>query len=198
MLLSNTRILALALAISALSSSALSQQAPKFSSMTATRILVLPAQEVAGTAESRAWLTRFDSVFTVRLEEGGIGPGWSYPRDAIRYARSNPTYVSDPHFLGAQLLRGDKVKPGNPLPEPLASRLRALIAIADGRTAMLPVIVRIDTTVTPRVAKLSLMFLDAKLSRVDWVGTIEAKFTGASIVAADSIAFTAARLFVAN
>ena len=198
MISSNTRRIALALAVGSIVAPAGAQEAPKFAPMTAARILVLPAQEVAGAPETRAWLTHFDSVFTARLEDGGIGPGWAYPRDAARYARSNPTYVSDPRAMGVQLLKGDKVKAGTALPEPFASRIRALVAIADARNAIVPVVVHIDSTVTPRVAKLRLMFVDAKLSRVDWVGTIEVKFTGAPAVAADSLAMTAARLFVAN
>jgi hypothetical protein len=177
---------------------ALAQDAPRFAPMTAARILVLPAQEVAGTPETRVWLTRFDSVFTARLEDGGIGPGWAYPRDAMRYWRSNPTYVGNPQAMGAQLLKGDKVKSGFALPEPFGSRVRALVAIADGRHAIVPVVARIDSTVTPRVARLQVMIVDAKLSRVDWVGTIETKFTGVLAIAADSLAINTARLFVAN
>jgi hypothetical protein len=166
--------------------------------MTASRILVLPVQEVAGAPETQDWLARFDSVFTARLEDGGIGPGWAYPRDAMRYARSNPTYVSNPRTIGAQLLKGDKIKAGVPLPEPFASRVRALVAIADARHAIVPVVVRIDSTTAPRTAKLQLMFIDARLSRVDWSGLIEVKFTGAPAVAADSLAASTARLFIAN
>jgi hypothetical protein len=166
--------------------------------MTATRMLVLPAQEVSGAPETRAWLTRFDSVLTGRLEDGGIGPEWAYARDAIRYARSNPTYISNPLAMGAQLLKGSKIKAGTPLPEPFASRVRALVAIANARQAIVPVVVRIDSTTTPRTAKLQLMFVDAILSRVEWMGTVETKFLGMPGVAADSLAIITARLFVAN
>jgi hypothetical protein len=195
---SNTRRAALALAVGIAAAPAGAQDAPKFAPMTAARMLVLPVQEVAGSPEAKVWLARFDSVFTARLEDGGIGPGWAYARDAIRYARSNPTYVNDPRTMGAQLLKGDKIKAGVPLPEPFASRIRALVAIADARHAIVPVVVRIDSTTTPRTAKLQLMFIDAKLSRVDWSGVIEVKFTGAPAVAADSLAITTSRLFIAN
>ena len=198
MIFSNTRRIALALAIGSVGAPAGAQEAPKFAPMTASRMLVLPAQEVSGTPETKAWLTRFDSVFTAHLEDGGIGPGWAYPRDAARYARSNPTYVSDPRMMGVQLLKGDKVKAGTALPEPFASRIRALVAIADARHAIVPVVIHIDSTTTPRTAKMKLMFIDAKLSRVDWTGNIEVKFNGAPAVAADSLAMTTARLFIAN
>jgi hypothetical protein len=194
----NTRRIMLALALGGAAVPAGAQDAPRFAPMTASRLLVLPAQEVAGAPETKAFLARFDSVFTARLEDGGIGPGWAYPRDAVRYARSNPTYISDPRVMGAQLLKGEKMKAGVPLPEPFASRVRALVAIADARHAIVPVVMRIDSTTTPRTAKLQLMFIDARLSRVDWSGTIEVKFAGAPAVAADSLAMMTARLFVAN
>jgi hypothetical protein len=194
--MSNTRRIALALAIGVGAGQSDAQDTPKFAHWTASRILVLPAQEVAGAPETRDWLSRFDSTFTARLEDGGIGPGWAYPRDAARYARSNPTYISDPRAMGAQLLKGEKVKAGVPLPEPFASRVRALVAVADARRVLVPVVVRIDSTLTPRSAKLQLMLVDALTSRVEWVGTVESRFIGAPAIAADSLAVTTARLFV--
>jgi len=73
---------------------------PPFASMTTSRVLLLPAQELTGAADARVWLARFDSVLTARLVEGRVGSGWAYPRDAARFARSNPTYVSDPIGMG--------------------------------------------------------------------------------------------------
>jgi hypothetical protein len=188
----------LAAAVLCSSAPAAAQNAPKLGALTASRLLVLPVQEVTGTAEGRAWLVRFDSAFTVRLEDGGIGPGWAYPRDAVRYARSNPTYVSDPRVMGAQLLKGNGVKAGVPLPEPFASRVRALVAVADARHAVVPIVVRIDSTASPRTATLQLAIVDARLSRVDWIGTIDTPFSGSPSLAADSLAMKAARLFLGN
>jgi hypothetical protein len=177
---------------------ALAQVAPKFGSMTTSRLLLLPAQEVTGTTDGRAWLARFDSVLTSRLEAGGIANGWAYPRDAIRYNRQNPTYTSDPRLMGVQPLKNEKIKDGFSLPEPFASRLRALLAVADARTTIVPVVARIDSTASPRTARLQLALVDGRLSRVLWTGTIEVRYEGTTSAAADSLAFMAARLFVAN
>jgi hypothetical protein len=164
--------------------------------MTTARVLLLPAQELAGANDTRAWLARFDSLLTVRLVDGGIGTGWAYPRDAARYSRMNPTYVSDPHSMGAQPLKNDKIAKGFSLPEPFASRLRALIAVGDTRDAIVPVVAKLDSTKTPRTISLRLVFVDGRASNVMWAGTVEARYDGAPAVAADSLAAAVARLFV--
>lgn len=164
--------------------------------MTTARVLLLPAQELSGATDTRVWLARFDSLLTARLVDGGVGSSWAYPRDAARYARSNPTYVSDPHSMGVQLLKSDKVAKGFSLPEPFASRLRALIAIGDTRDAIVPVVAKLDSTKTPRTIQLRLMFIDGRASNVMWAGNIEAHYDGVPAVAADSLAAAVARLFV--
>ena len=184
------------MAMSALA--AAGQESPRFASMSSSRLLLVPAQEVLGTSDGRAWLARFDSVLTVQLEEGGIGKGWAYPKDAVRYARLNPTYTSDPYTLGAQPLKSDKVKDGFDLPEPFASRLRALLAIADARTAVVPIVARVDSTAVPRVVRLQLMFVDGRSRQVLWTGTLEAKYAGHALAAADSLALMTSRLFVSR
>lgn len=170
--------------------------APRFGAMTTSRVLLLPAQEVGGAPEARAWLTQFDSVLTARLEDGGVGSSWAYPRDAARYARMNPTYLADPHTMGAQPLKIANVKEGFALPEPFASRVRALLAVADARDAIVPVAARIDSTKSPHVAQVQLTFVDGRASTVMWNGILEVKFEGAPRVAADSLANAVARLFV--
>jgi hypothetical protein len=100
--------------------------------------------------------------------------------------------------MGVQLLKGDKVKAGTTLPEPFGTRLRALVAIADARNAIVPIVARIDSTVTPRMARLHMAFVDAKLATVQWIGVLESPFAGNAAAAADSLALVAARLFVGN
>lgn len=175
-----------------------SQESPKYASMTTTRLLLLPAQEVTGTPEKVAWLTRFDSVLTARLQDGGIRDGWAYPKDAVYYARQNPTFLSDPHLMGTQALKAEKIKAGTPLMEPFGSRIRAFVAITQTRNAIVPVSARIDSTVTPRTARMQVALVDARLSSVLLTWTVETRFTGNVSVAADSLALVMARLFVTN
>jgi len=174
------------------------QDAPRFANLTTSRVLVLPAQEVIGAQDKTAWLARFDSLFTARLADGGIGAGWAYAGDAVHYMRQNPAYLSDPHMMGTQALKAEKIKPGTPLTEPFASRLRAYVAIANSRNAIVPVAARLDSTVTPHVAKLQVAIVDARLSQVVLTLAVDAKYEGAPIAAAESLAAAMARLFVSN
>lgn len=161
-------------------------------------MLVLPVQDVTGAADAALWLARFDSVFTEQLHAGGIGAGWAYARDAIGYARRNPTYVADPKAIGAQPLRNERAtREGFALPEPFATRVRTLVAIAETRTAVVPVLARLDSTGPDgRLARLQITIVDARASRVVWGGTIESRYDGAPLAAADSLARVAARLFI--
>jgi hypothetical protein len=171
---------------------------PPLASLTASRVLVLPAQEVTGAGDATAWLVRFDSVFTEQLQTGGIGAGWAYAHDAVGYSRRNPTYVADPRAIGAQPLKNERAtREGFALPEPFASRIRTLVAIAETRTSVVPVVARLDSTARDgRIARLQITIVDARASRVVWGGTVESRFDGAPLVAADSLARVAARLFV--
>lgn len=164
--------------------------------MTTSRALLLPAQEVTGVAEVRVWLARFDSVLTSRLENGGVGTGWAYPRDAMRYSRQNPTYATDPRAIGAYALKTEKARSGFSLPEPFATRARVLSAIANARAVIVPVAAAFDSTKTPRAGQMQVTIVDPKSSRVVWTGVVTAAFAGGAIEFADSLAAGAARLFV--
>lgn len=159
-------------------------------------MLLLPAQEVAGVADTRQWLARFDSVLTSKLVAGGIGSGWAYPRDAVRYARNNPTYVSDPHAMGTQLLKSDAADKGFSLFEPFASRLRTILAVADARDAIVPVVATLDTVAQPATAKMKLVFVDGRGSKLIASIILDVKYAGQASAAADSLASAVARLFV--
>lgn len=171
---------------------------PPLASMTASRALVLPAQELLGAADARTWLARYDSVLTALLEEGGIGRSWGYARDALRYARQNPTYAADPRAIGASPLKNEKVREAFALPDPFASRTRMLSAIGNARAVIVPVSATLDSTKAPRTGQILLVIADPKASRVAWSGTLTTAFAGRPIDFADSLASATARLFVAR
>jgi hypothetical protein len=177
---------------------AAAQEAPRLASLTASKLLLFPAQEMTGAPESAAWLTRFDSLLTVRLRDGGIGAGWAYPADAIRYYRQNSTYLTDPFAIGAQPLKSEKAKAGVQLPDVLHTRLRMFVALADARNTMIPIIAHIDTVASPRSARMQLTIVDARINSIAWTGIVEAKFDGVPAHAADSLANAVARLFVSK
>ena len=171
------------------------QAAPPLAPLTASRLLVLPAQSVTGTSDPRAWLARFDSVVTVQLENRGPGAGWAYARDAIRYQRQNPSYLADARAMGTHALADDRVRENSVVPEPFASRLRAYIGVADARLTLVPVAATLDTTKVPRVATMRLVIADGRTARVVGAYTVTSPYAEA-IAAADSLAVQAARLFI--
>jgi hypothetical protein len=164
--------------------------------MTTTRVLVVPAQDAAGAADERAWLTRFDSLFTARLHDGGIGAGWAYARDAVRFQRQNPTYLTDARLLGAQPLAASNVKDGMTLPDPFAMRVRAYTGLANSRTAIVPVLATIDSAATPPTATLRIVIIDSPSRKIVAATAVTSPFSGDALAAADSLATAAARLFV--
>jgi hypothetical protein len=172
------------------------QAEPPHGALTTSRILLVPAQGVGGAPAPAAWLARYDSVLTGRLHDGGVGSAWAYARDTERFWRQNPTYLSDPRTLGAQPLMGDKVKEGFVLPEPFGSRLRAYVALADARFALVPVAAVVDSVPVVRQARLRLAIVDGRLNRVLSVVDVSTAYQGAPQFAADSLAFVTARLFV--
>ena len=180
------------------SAQAATPQAPVLGGMTTSRALVLPAQEVLGVVDQRVWLARFDSVLTSLLENGGIGRSWAYPRDAMRYARQNPTYAADPRAIGALPLKNEKVREAFSLPEPFASRTRMLTAIGNARNVIVPVSATVDSVASPRTGQLLVTIVDPKVSKVMWSGTVTSSFMGGPLDFADSLAVATARLFVAR
>ena len=175
---------------------AAAQAPPRFEQLTATRVLVVPAQEVSGVTDARAWLMRFDSVLTSQLQDGGIGAGWAYARDAARFQRQNPSYLTDPRVLGTRPLAAANVKEGMTLPQPFASRIRAYVALADSRVAVVPALAAIDSSASPSSATLRLVLVDAPASTILAALTVSSTFAGTAAAAADSLAAATARLFV--
>jgi hypothetical protein len=173
------------------------QAAPPLAPLTASRLLVLPGQSVTGASDPRAWLARFDSVVTAQLEDRGPGAGWAYARDAIRYQRQNPSYLTDARALGTRALADERVRENSVVPEPFASRLRAYVGIADARLTLVPVAATLDTTRTPRVATLRLVVADGRTARVVGAYTVTSPYS-VGMAAADSLALQTARLFIAR
>jgi hypothetical protein len=172
------------------------QDSPRFASLSAERVTLLPAQEWTGSEGPRALLDAFDRTLSAYLADGGIADGWTYPADVLRTARRNPTYVSNPLALGAQPLKSEKAREGTPLTEPFQSRLRAILALSGGRHAVVPVAIRVDTTQVPALAELRLTLVDGRQSRVLWTAILETRFEGAATAAVDSLAARTAALFV--
>ena len=163
------------------------------------RLIVLPVQLWRG--DSLSWIqpsgwTAFrkeldDSVASA-ISERGIGKGWAYPADVIRQAKRNAGYVGDPYSIGAQPLRGQNYRPSDHIPPLMASNLRAMIALADARYALIPVEVVFQRDGERQRVVLRLALVDGRTGRFDWVG--EAPSDPATVYSASILSSIAARV----
>jgi hypothetical protein len=155
----------------------------------AQRVVVVPALAVregdpAGWAARiprlREFLRVLDDEVAAALADRGLGQAWVFPDQLWRGHSRNPSLGVDPYRLATQPLRGARLAVGDRVPEPLASQLRALVAIHDGRLVLVPVEVFFDVdraAGTGRTA-LRLVLVDARLAEIRWSGEVKAKQPG--------------------
>ena len=123
-------------------------------------------------ANQKAALASADSVISALLPARAPEVTWVLPEELRRQARRSPTFAANPDQMGSAVLRGARV--GDFMPDPLRSELRALVAIADARFALVPaqLVFRRDTLPgTPAgtgTAELTAVIVDARLGRVNW------------------------------
>src|SRR5690606_2258288 len=115
-----------------------------------------------------------DSLISDVLVLRGAGSKWLFADAARRSARRNPTYVANPDALAVSALA--RLRPGDPVPEPLASEIRGLVSLGDARHVLLPVELRGqplegDPPGTGR-AMLLIAAIDARMSQLLWMGPV--------------------------
>lgn len=120
-------------------------------------------------ADRRAALGIADSILGTLLQGRAPEVTWILPAELRRQARRSPTFAANPDQMGTAILRGAKV--GDFLPDPLRSDLRALVAIADARHALVPaqlVFRRTAGSADARTgtAELTVVIIDARLGQV--------------------------------
>jgi hypothetical protein len=120
-------------------------------------------------ADRRAALGIADSILGTLLQGRAPEVTWILSDELRRQARRSPTFAANPDQMGTAILRGAKV--GDFLPDPLRSELRALVAIADARHALVPaqlVYRRTAGSVDGRTgtAELTVVIVDARLGQV--------------------------------
>jgi hypothetical protein len=155
----------------------------------AQRVVVAPALAVregdpAGWAARiprlREFLRLLDDEIAAALADRGLGQAWVFPDQLWRGHSRNPSLGVDPYRLATQPLRGTRLTVGDRIPEPLASQLRALVAVHDARLVLLPVEVFFDidrAAGTGRTA-LRLALVDARLAEIRWSGEVRAQQPG--------------------
>jgi hypothetical protein len=114
----------------------------------------------------RSGLDRADSLIGEALVGRGPEVHWILPPELRKMARRAAGFVPDPDDMGQAVLRAPKLQD---IPDPLRSSLRSLLAIADGRLAMVPAALGFGPEPGGQVrADLSLVVGDARTGKVMW------------------------------
>ena len=144
-------------------------------------ILVLPVQYLTFD-DSLGWstqvpsvhdyLTTFDDELTFAFTEHGLKRRWTFASDIARSVRRNPSITADPYALDAAQIRIGSKPDEWQLQDPLASELRALVALSEARYVLCPVELLFTGDRTRGQAKLHVVLIDARRSQIQWAGDI--------------------------
>jgi hypothetical protein len=149
------------------------------SGLAAQHVAVLPAYAVCIVAPldwsvgRLAELQRtLDADIVAALDDRGV-KAWVYPAQLLAAHQRNPTYSTDPYTFAEEPLRAPSLPIDTRLAEPLASQIRAMVALLpDTRLVLAPVELRLERAGTGGRGVLRLVLVDARLSNVRWLGEI--------------------------
>jgi hypothetical protein len=128
----------------------------------------------AAVERPRQLLSDLDDEIGFALGERGFRTRWVLPEQLVRSAQRNAAHAPDPRALAAEGLRPlARRRPDGQLGEPLASQVRALVALHGARYALFPVELRFEKVGDGGRAVLHVLLLDARLSRVTWGGDVK-------------------------
>jgi hypothetical protein len=127
----------------------------------------------SSTPQANSTMLALDSALADTLRARIGSQQWVYAATLEESFRANPTYATDPRALSVQPLRGGHLQMGGRLPEPLASQLRTMIALQEGRLVMIPIDLRVDAA-APGVGRpvVSLVLVDPRASVLRWSGEV--------------------------
>ena len=163
--------------------------------MIGRQMLVLPAQflsvtNAGGGADimqgGAALLPILDEEITDAFRKRGVKSNWTFGREIAEASMRSGGITGNPRELSAQGIR--RVKPGDtPLPEPLASEIRGIVALTNARYTILPLEVNIDTRGGERKGLVRLLLIDARTARVLWAEDVSAAASRDPQVVSDAL-----------
>ncbi len=184
-------------------------QGTPLAAMAGRQVLVMPVQrnvivvdqtmDQAGAIEGWNFIVALDDSIASALTARGVGSTWTFANTITAVAKRNGGLAGDPHALAAGGLQR-LVKAGDdPVSEPLASQIRTLVALREGRYAVLPAAVRFENITGGTRGTLVAYLIDSRTARIVWSGEVpsatSARFSPAM---AGSIAERLADLVVAH
>lgn len=181
-------------------------QATPLATMAGRPVLVLPVQYLVfpdslsfkqQLSPSGQFLTILDDSIARSLADRGLR-SWTFAPAITASARRNMGMTADPHLLAAERLRR-LVKPGDdPVSEPLASQIRSLVALREGRYVILPSIIRFASSPAGARGTLLLYLIDTRTSRIAWSGEVASNTSPSFATIAGSLAERLADLVVSR
>jgi hypothetical protein len=116
--------------------------------------------------ERRAALLRADSLVGAGIRARGPEVKWVLPPELRKVARRAAGFVEDPDQMGQAVLRSPNL---TKVPDPLRSSLRGLVAVVDGRMALVPASLGFGPEPNGQVrADLTLVLADCRNGRILW------------------------------
>jgi hypothetical protein len=116
--------------------------------------------------DRRAGLLHADSLINEQIQARSPEVNWIFPPRLRKIARRSAGFVEDPDQMGQAVLRS----PGfTKVPDPLRSSLRGLVALVDGRYALVPAALGFGPEPNGQIrADLTLVLADARSGKVLW------------------------------
>jgi hypothetical protein len=159
------------------------------------QLLVFPTQYIALPGGGDSWdvssanqglVGILDEELADQFRKRGVRSNWVFASQIIESAMRSGGLVIDPRELGAQGIR--KIKAGDsPLPEPLGSDIRKLVALTNARYALLPIEVHLDNRNGMRKGTVRMLLIDTRTARVVWAEDIPSQVQRDPQVAADAL-----------
>ena len=120
-----------------------------------------------------AFLSSIDDEIAFALAQRRTARQWQMPAVLARRMKNNGPYGIDVYDMGAGPLGDPRLKNDVPLPDPLASNLRSLVALGgEARYAIIPVELTFAGSRTAARALLKIALVDARSSQLVWIGII--------------------------
>jgi hypothetical protein len=163
--------------------------------MAGRQLLVLPAQYLSVANPAGGWdivpsgpsvLPILDEEIADTFRKRGVRSNWTFGKEITQSAVRNGGLAGDPRQLSVQAIR--RIKAGDsPLPEPLASEIRGLVALTNARYAVLPLEVHVGVRGNERRASVRMLLIDARTARVTWAEDVDAPTTNDPQIAAEAL-----------
>jgi hypothetical protein len=116
--------------------------------------------------ERRTGLLHADSLISEEIRARSPEVNWVFPPQLRKIARRSAGFVEDPDQMGQAVLRSPNF---TKVPDPLRSSLRGLVALVDGRFALVPASLGFGPEPNGKIrADLTLVLADARSGKILW------------------------------